>query len=292
MVAIEMATPTRTSPTVLLPYITGGRQRTMFVPLQNEPGVQMRIDKHLLHIDPIYQRKLNERQYTRYAANWSWVSCGVLHVAKRPNATHWFVFDGQHRWKAAMAVPSITDLPCIEFQLDTIRDEAIGFLAANVERRMPTIGDQFKALLIAGDPIAAAMEKLAGTYSREFGIPSDGQHISCTTAMARMMRENKAAMERVFPIVAEVAASRPITAKLLHAFHRLERCMPRGESLADDHWHQRVTRAGYDAISENIRTVALIDVKGGPRAYATGLLRAINHGLRNPLSVDVARPRR
>lgn len=284
-----------TTATVLTPTITGGKLRAVFVPLKNEPGVMMRIDKNLLHIDPQYQRKINEKQVARYVANWNWVSCGVLEVSQRPNAGNYFVIDGQHRHKAAMYLSAVTDLPCIKFELDTVKDEAIAFLAANVERRMPTIDDQFKALLMAGDPIAKAMFELADSHSRVIGNAHDGTHVQCLSTFANLMRQNRAALERIFPVIAELARGQPMPAKLLRAFHWLERCMPRGESLADDRWRSRIVseRVGYTAIMEQIRQLSRIDPHGQSRAYATGLLRAINHGLRQPLHIiNIEQPRR
>lgn len=284
------------SETVLTPTITGGKLKPIFVPLKNEPGVQCRIEKAQLHIDPAYQRKLNEKQVARYVANWSWVSCGVLKVSRRLGSELYFVVDGQHRYRAASHLPRITELPCIVFELDTVKDEAIAFLAANVERRMPTINDQFKALIMAGDPIAEAMFKLADTYSRQITIDAaPGARIVCVRTFANLMRQNRAALERVFPVLCELARGQSITAKLMTAFHHLERCMPRGESLSDERWHRRIVsdRVGYTAVIEQIRQMSRVDPHGHSRAYATGLLRAINHGLRQPLMIsNIEQPRR
>jgi len=276
--------------TVLTPTPTGDRQT--FVPLKNEPGVQTTISKTQLYIDSQYQRKINEKQVARMVGNWNWISCGVLEVTKRPGNTLYFVIDGQHRLRAASYLTKVKELPCIVFELDTIKDEAISFLAANTERRMPTISDQFKALLIAEDPIATKMVKLAGEYSRTIGIPTDGNHISCVSAFAAMLRLNTSAMERVFPVVAHLAAGHPMPAKLLWGFHYLERSMPKRESLADDRWHNRIQRIGYLEVTEEIRRYSMLDAKGGARTYATALLRTINKGLRQPLMANVDLVRR
>ena len=63
--------------------------------------------------------------------------------------------------------------------------------------------------------------------------------------------------------------------------------MPKGQSLSDEHWRKRATRPSYTEIMECIRQTSAIDVKGGARAYALGVLRAINKGLRNPLHASV-----
>jgi len=277
------------SRTVLTPTITGGRERHVWVPLKNEPGELRRIDKHLLHQDPRYQRRINERQVARMVGNWNWISCGVLEVAERPGTEGVFVIDGQHRWKASTYLDAVADLPCIVFQLDEVREEAIAFLAANVERRMPSVSDQFKALLLGGDPIATAIDKMTTQYSRSIGWKQDGEHIGCLGVFATLMRRNRAATERIFPVVASLARSRAIPGRLLRAFHWLERCMPSGQSLSDDKWHYRLIsdQVGYDAVLQGIRQAAAVDPRGADRAYAQGLLRAINRGLRAPAQLHI-----
>src|SRR5215469_8093958 len=90
------------SPTVLTTagLRRGGRWQQVFVPVKNEPGELLRIDKHQLHVDHDYQRRLDNSRIARYAANWSWVSCGTLIVSRRPR-DRFAIVDGQHRWEAA-----------------------------------------------------------------------------------------------------------------------------------------------------------------------------------------------
>jgi len=287
-IAIQTKGEVRSS-TVLTPTKRRGDRsyQGMWVPLKNEPGEMMRIDKNFLTIDPRYQRRLDEMFVGRIAANWSWVSCGALEVSKRPGDPKWFVFEGQHRLRAAMLVPEIVDIPCISFQLDTVRDEAIGFLAANTERKTPTVRDRFKALLMAGDPIAHKIDALVTSYSREIGVASNAQQITCVSALAAMMQDNAAAMERVFPVVADVCAGQPITAQMLRAFHWLERCMPRGESLSDQKYFHRAQRVGYSEITLSIREARALTRKTGSAVYATGLMRALNKGTSRPLVVNL-----
>lgn len=286
------------SETISLPaatVLTGartGRFKRNFVPVKNEPGVQMAIDKRLLHIDPEYQRKLNERLVGRIAANWSWVSCGVIEVSQRPNSEMYFVIDGQHRWKASTYLTAITDLPCIVFALDTVVDEATGFLAANTERRMPTLADQFKALLTTEDQTAIQALRLAEAHSRRIGAPSGPGTISCVSDFLHCINTNAAAMQRVFPILAQISAGRPMPGRLIKGFHALERRMPPGESLADERWRQRLVHVGYEELIQSMKVVVTLENRASERALANGILRAINRGLRNNalvVNLDVVR---
>jgi ParB-like nuclease domain len=264
-----------------------GRFKRSFIPVKNEPGVLRKIDKRLIHVDPEYQRKLNERLVGRIVANWSWVSCGVIEVSQRSDSEMYFVIDGQHRWKAATYLSAIKELPCIVFALDTVMDEATGFLAANTERRLPTISDQFKALITTGDKTAIEAMQLAETYSRKIGAPADAQHISCVSDFLNCVNTNSAAMHRVFPVLARLCTGRPMTGRLIRGMHALERRMPKGESLADERWRTRLVRAGYDELIQSMKIVATLENRASERALAQGILRAINRNLRTPLTINL-----
>ena len=277
-------------PPVLLPSPSGTRRRPVYVPVKNEPGVLMQIDKRKLHIDSQYQRRLNERLVARILANWSWVSCGTLSVSQRPGSDMYFLMDGQHRWSAAMNLPRVHALPCLKFELDTVRDEAIGFLATNTERRLPTLRDQFKALLVAGDEAAQMLHDLADEYSRTISAPSSGTTISCVSDCMRLLREGQTTFKFVFPVAAEVARGRPMTGRLLRGLHYLEGHMPRRESLTDEYWRKRLVKIGYDQIHAGIQQSCVYENNGNNRACATGILRVLNKGLRQPIEMRSDRP--
>jgi hypothetical protein len=241
------------------------------------------IHKSKLHIDSRYQRNINERLVTRIMANWSWVSCGVISVSQRPGANSYFIIDGQHRWKAATVLSNITDLPCLIFALDTVKDEATGFLATNTERRIPTLRDQFKALLITGDPAAKALDAIAAQYDRRVSAPSSPSTISCVSDCMRLLRENKAAFERVFPVIADLCEGHAITGRLLRGMCYIERHMPPKESLSDDRWHSRITHVGEANITLSIKQAAMFENRGDDQTCALGILKAINRNLRLPL---------
>jgi hypothetical protein len=237
------------------------------------------LSKSRLGIDEQYQRKVNDRLIARIVSNWSWVACGVISVSTRDNGKTWFIVDGQHRWRAAKFIGNIDELPCLCFALDTVRDEAIGFLAANAERRLPSLADQFKALLLTGDPNAVAMDKMATAYSRQIKAPASPTTVSCVSDFMRCLQANRAAMERVFPIMAEMCRGRIMPGRLFRAMHGLERRITSG-SLSDERWRKRVVSVGLDEVLDSVRAITLIEHNAGDRACAQGLLRAINKSLR------------
>jgi hypothetical protein len=271
--------------TTLTPLRGSTRRKPLYVPVKNEKGNLLWINKSQLYIDTQYQRPLTPKLVGRIMANWSWVSCGTLLVSKRPSSGKFFILDGQHRWEAACQLPLIRDLPCLLFELDTVQDEAIGFLASNTERKIPTLANQFKALLTTGDSAAKALYELANEAERDVGAPSDGDHVSCVSDCMYLIREDESIFRRIFPIAADLCRGHAMTGRLLKGLHYLERHMPGGVSLQDTYWHRRILRIGYEEIQFQIKQAALYHNRGDAHTCADGILRAINRHLRQPLEM-------
>lgn len=282
----------KATPPVLLPSPAYDRRRPMYVPVKNEQGKLLKVDKRLLYIDPEYQRRINERLVARIVANWSWISCGTLLVSQRPGLGTYFVIDGQHRWKAATYLSSVQEMPCLSFELDTVRDEALGFLASNTERRIPTLRDQFKALLVTGDTAAQTLFDLTDKYSRTIAAPSGPTTISCVSDCMRLLRESEATFKRIYPLASELCAGHPMTGRLLRGLHYLDQHMPSKHNLTAEYWRNRITHVGYEQIQINIKQMCMFENKGDNRTCAAGILRALNKGLQYPLEMRTDRGRR
>jgi hypothetical protein len=262
----------------------GNRWQQSFVPVVNEPGELMMIDKHQLQIDPRYQRRLWADRIARMAANWSWISCGALIVAQRSDSAVYFLIDGQHRWEAAKLVPSISHLPCLKFELDEVRDEAIGFLATNTERKFPSLAEQFKALLLVGDATAQVADRLAKAAGRRIGAPAGPVTISAVSTLLFLIQQDPEAVERCWPTLAKLCEGKAMTARMLQGVVGLERRMPRRETLGNPPWSARLIHVGYDRVNETIRQVVAMDGNNSQRAVAEGVVRALNRGLRQVLN--------
>ena len=275
----------RAQASVLVATASGNRRRPVYVPIKNEPGVLLMIPKAEMYIDHQYQRNINPRLVARIAANWSWVSCGALHVSQRNVRDRFFVFDGQHRFEAAKLIPSITELPCIVFELEDIKDEALGFLAVNTERRIPSLADQFRALIMAGDHAAYLLRDLGLRWGRTIGAPSDATHISCVSDCLKAIRTDKAAFVRMFPVLSELCEGQAMLGRLVRGMSYLERYMPKGQSLADEKWRRRIIHIGYLTISRSIKETSAFEGQGNDNVCAQGILRAINKNLREKLEM-------
>ncbi len=284
-----------TKPTVKTPanisrgYPDTHKEPRHFVPLKNTPGELVKINKMELHVDPKYQRPVNQRAVIRIANNWSWLACGVLTISFRKNASY-FIVDGQHRWEAAKLLKEVKELPCLAFELDSVKDEAIGFLANNAERRVPDRLSQHNALLLADDPIAKVADELAREGGRRIGKPSDKTHLACLGTLVGCIRVDEQAIRKVWPIITQLARDRPLAGHLIHGIWGLERRMPKGFSLTDRKWHDRLVAIGEQELLRSMRTTTLLEGKVGENILAQGIARALNKGLKgNHINIDFSK---
>jgi hypothetical protein len=86
--------------------------------LIDRPGVYENIDKKRLGIDESYQRPEIVSKIREMSANWSWMACGVILVARR--GKRFYVYDGQQRTAAAMRRSDIKTLPCLVFDTEAL----------------------------------------------------------------------------------------------------------------------------------------------------------------------------
>lgn len=260
----------------------GGRWQQVFIPVKNVPGELVRIDKHQLTVDLSYQRRLDRPRVAQMAANWSWVSCGALIVAthERDGEARYSIMDGQHRWEAAMLIDEIADLPCLAFPLDELKDEAIGFLASNVSRKLPSLADQFKALIIAGNPEAAVADKLARLAGRHIAGGSGPYTITCTSEFLRLIQQDRKAVEVCWPAFTRLCDGYQMSARIMRGVVSLQRRMQHGDTFAEGRWAERLVRAGWDAVNDEIKRIGSIEHNYSERVCAEGVERAINKGLR------------
>jgi len=258
----------------------GNRWQQSYLPVINEPGELVWIDKHHLRIDPQYQRRLWVDRVTRMAANWSWISCGTLLVSQRTDdASYYMIIDGQHRWEAAKQLPRVRQLPCIKFRLEEVRDEAVGFLAANTERKVPSLADQFNALLTTGSEEAQIANELVRSVGRQISSHPSGTNISAVAELLRFIKMDRAATERCWLTLAQLCEGRKMTKRMMRGVISLERVMPRRKSLGDAPWSTRLIHVGYDRVNDTIRQMSSVNANAGDRTCAEGVEKAINRNL-------------
>jgi hypothetical protein len=118
------------------------------------------------HIDPTYQRPVNERRVNELVANWDGNAFGVLYVSLR-NAIHYLI-DGQHRQRAVIAMGRPTALlPSFVIEGLTVDLEADIFWRQNKTRLQPGSADTYRARIAANEPIALGVKEMCERFGVE-----------------------------------------------------------------------------------------------------------------------------
>lgn len=249
----------------------------------DRPGVLMEIDKTELHVDPTYQRDVSSKdsKVIAIAGAWSWIACGAIIVAMRGGKAH--VIDGQHRVLAAMKRADIVTLPCIVFETESTVQEAQGFLQANTFRKAMRASDQFRAMVVAGHPIAHKVDELVIRHGREVRTNASPETLSCIAALMRCAETDWGVLERIYPIISDLCEGRSITHKIVEGLFYIERFETKGKSLTEKRWRERLRKVGAEALETGARKMAGYSGMGGGKIWARGMVDVINRGLRDDL---------
>ena len=253
--------------------------------LKDAPGKLVWIHKSALCVDHTYQREASLKRVLSLAKDWSWLACGVLTVAQRPNQSLLYVVDGQHRLLAAMKRSDIQEMPCLVFDTQNIKDEAVGFFDANTNRRLPTWVEKWKAQLLSEDPITMQINDLIVGHGRTVGECSKATDIRCLSALTRAAKLNMNGLIRLWPLLIEICAGKPFHEHLVEGFIWLETNIANNESLLDKKWEQRIIKIGYQELLAATQRASSFYARGGAKVWGLGMMEALNKGLRNQMQV-------
>lgn len=253
--------------------------------MKDAPGVLMMLRKHDLRIDPAYQRDVVESKALAIAAAWSWIACGVIIVGKR-GSVYW-VIDGQHRVFGALRRGDIEFLPCLVFETTDVKQEAQGFLDVNAGRKPITSTGRHKAMVAAGDEIAAFVQSRVDALGlRIRGTSGRGGYLKSVGWCMKRASEDRARFDRVFTLVAEMAIKDDmfVPERVLEGVWILDaRC---GAGLADKRLAQRLRDKGARSLLAAANRAAAFYVTGGGKVWAEGMLTELNKGLREKFTLD------
>jgi len=179
----------------------------------NWPEIQsnstlMMLHKGCLQLDLPYQRQASNAIVMRIRSEWDDQLLGTLMVSFRDEVYN--LLDGMHRVLAALGRADITVLPCRVFYGLTLEQEAKLFERFNTKRNSVRVIDRFKALLIARDPIAVAVERTLAL--RDFTVsarPMHHRHIKAVTQLCSIMEtQGSEALFWVVRMAADIASVR------------------------------------------------------------------------------------
>jgi hypothetical protein len=247
--------------------------------LRDTPGQLMWIDKGHLSVDHSYQRDdVNELKVKTLAKSWSWTGCGVLSVARRPSGDL-FVFDGQHRLLAALRRSDIRDMPCVVFDCESTAKEAAGFLVSNSERKAVSAVDKFRSMVMTENESAVYVKRALDSLGLEVTkcATRPGQ-IKCIARCIKLASQDQKAFDSALLITSAICEEvSPISEELLTGMFTIHR---KHRLLDDQRFVRRAHQVGRDMLIDGIRKATLASQNRGENVIATGILGAVNKGLR------------
>jgi hypothetical protein len=245
---------------------------------RDKKGVYADISKHQLQVDHRYQRSIYPSRVNYLIAKWSWVGCGTLTVALRPDLV-WVVMAGQHRLAAAMRMDGVDLLPCLVFELDSITEEALGFLASSDAHAVTTV-DKFKAMVLSGDPQALVVQDMVSSIGRIVSGGASANTLACIGQLLSCVRTDEAAIRRIWPMLGELCSGQVISGEIIKALFFLETHQPPGVSLSQPHWHKKIVGVGLSKLVTRMQASATHYGNRHARALSEGCGLLLNHGAR------------
>lgn len=253
--------------------------------LKDSRGTYMAIDKNELFVDHAYQRDQNENKVIEMARSWSWMACGAILVALRPDGSN-FVFDGQHRVMAARKRSDITTLDCLVFEVDELQDEANGFLKSNTLRKPVSMIAKFKAMIVCNDKHAVAVSDLIESLGLTIDKNPRPNNFCALAWAVKAHARNAKAFETTLRVARQLAGDK----------HFIHESVCRGlfyldckyDALGNAKFSRRLVQVGYQEVFDGIQRAVSYFKKGGDKVWAQGILDTANHGLRNRFYIEEA----
>lgn len=247
----------------------------------DQPGKFMLLSKFEIRVDHTYQRP----EKSRYAINeiakeFSWKSFGTLAVADRNG--RFYVFDGQHRLKAALRLPTITKVPCMVFTVEGMHEEAKGFCRMNITRSPVRSIDHFRASLAAGDSEAIELDILLKDLGIKL-VPYVKQYseMQCIGMIRQHFATDPIRTERSLRACLRLTRSgdEPLFESLVSGMFYLDGCISSDQGVNDPRFLRKLDSLGGQKVLESINRAKAYYVRGGAKVFAQGILDAVNHGL-------------
>jgi hypothetical protein len=178
--------------------------------------------KHLF-VDESYQRPPTSF-VKRIVNNFNPALVNCLCVSERSKTRH-AIIDGQTRW-IAMGELGHTDVPCLVFHRLSQAEEAKLFGLFQTERRGVTSASLFKSKVVAGDPVAVAIDEVITNLGWEIPeVKSSAPNVlqapaalmyvyhGCATGLKAKREHNPQLLAQTLEVIEQAWPKRPATAK-------------------------------------------------------------------------------
>lgn len=250
----------------------------------DRPGVFRMISKHDLIIPTEhYQRAGGDQKVNKIASRFSWPAFQVISVSDIGGGKY-HVIEGGHRTRAALKRNDVDLLPCMVFVMDSVKDEAEAFLEVNVNRAPMTAVARHRAYIVTGDPVAIKVENIVRQSGRRIESSQGPYSVSCINELRVCVQEDEAAFLRVWPVICNLCEGNKLTRDIVLGLFWLERRVNSG--ISNPRRAKRIYDVGFQRILDGSRQGREYHGNPGSKAIADGMLKQINHGLRNKWSVS------
>lgn len=255
--------------------------------VRDAPGQLRYIGKNQLVVDYTYQRTHSTQKVRALARDWSWMACGAILVAKRNG--QYYVVDGQHRVLAAKSRADVIDLPCILFETDAPSDEAVAWLGANKNRKVPDSVDTFRALVAARDPDAMYLQETCDRLGIVITKSADSsKRLKGVVGTIRILKRDRSRFDKLMLLLADLCENHPLNEKLIAGLDYIGQHL----DLDEPRLRKRILTVGPEALMQGAIRAAAYFVRGGANVWAMGMMDEINKGLRTKfeLSSSITEP--
>jgi hypothetical protein len=246
------------------------------------PGELAWIPKGEIELPMEYQRPQEdqEQKIREIAAKFDWLCFGALVVVRRPNSTGYFVMDGGGRWSATMRRSDIEKVPCVVFNVDSLGEEARGFLGLNARRKSVTAVAKYKPQLLSGVEEALVVHELCEAAGRKVASFASQGTVTCVASMMLLAKTDAQRLRRLWPMICDICVGQGIHERILQAIFYIDKNMSGPELLTDRRWRSRLLALGYEGILAGATKASAYYAKGGAKVWAMGVVEAMNKGLR------------
>lgn len=242
------------------------------------------IAKGRLKVHPQVQSSLIPHHWKRIRDNWNGFSCGVLIVVRRPNG-ELLIIDGQHRYRAAMDIPTVNSLMCLVLSNINEDQEAKLWRDFNIVRKTKSAIDKFHIDVLIGVPDAVAIQNIVNSSGRI--IPrtktSDKTTVTCVATLRDIYRQYPKELREVFPMITKLCEGNLFDESIVRGITYIEAKMD--GSLLEPVWTKRLLDVGYDKIKAEMFKIQ----RSSPRRMkpqAEIILFVMNYGRHKRLIVE------
>jgi uncharacterized protein YunC (DUF1805 family) len=251
---------------------------------KDQPGRHMRIPKERLKVDDTYQRDFKEAKVSAIRAEWSYIACGAISVARREDGSFW-VMDGQHRVLAAMARADVSHIDCMVFESTSVKEEARGFLASNTVRKPLTSIDKFKAQIVAGNTIAIEAQKLLTQAGYVASKNEKAKGVRSISSILHCLKVDAETFKTVWPAIVASAQGQAIMERTIYGLFWIEKHRV-NDSLSDPKWLKRLAQVGQEELLTAAAKASAYYARGGAQVWGPGMLLVINKRMQEKFKVD------